>query len=57
MPSFLFETNAKSLSIVPHWIGKRYIQFELSIFTQFYPPDYAATGQLIEELAIHLERV
>ncbi len=26
----------------------------LSIITQFYPPDYAATGQLIEELASHL---
>lgn len=29
----------------------------LSIFTQFYPPDYAATGQLIEELSIHLGRL
>jgi glycosyltransferase involved in cell wall biosynthesis len=28
---------------------------QLKICTQFYPPDYAATGQLIEELAIHLE--
>jgi len=28
--------------------------FKLSIITQFYPPDYAATGQLIEELAIQL---
>lgn len=26
----------------------------LSILTQFYPPDYAATGQLIEELAVEL---
>lgn len=26
----------------------------LSIITQFYPPDYAATGQLIEELALQL---
>ena len=26
----------------------------LSIITQFYPPDYAATGQLIEELASRL---
>ncbi|MBD2742047.1 glycosyltransferase family 4 protein [Coleofasciculus sp. FACHB-1120] len=26
----------------------------LSIITQFYPPDYAATGQLIEELAANL---
>jgi len=29
---------------------------KLSIFTQFYPPDYAATGQLIEELATYLGR-
>ena len=29
----------------------------LSIFTQFYPPDYAATGQLIEELTLHLARL
>lgn len=29
---------------------------QLTICTQFYPPDYAATGQLIEELAIQLER-
>ncbi len=27
---------------------------KLSIITQFYPPDYAATGQLIEELAFQL---
>ena len=26
----------------------------VQIITQFYPPDYAATGQLIEELAAHL---
>ncbi len=26
----------------------------LCIITQFYPPDYAATGQLIEELVTHL---
>ena len=30
---------------------------KLSIFTQFYPPDYAATGQLIEELAIQLGKL
>lgn len=28
--------------------------FKLNILTQFYPPDYAATGQLIEELAVNL---
>ncbi len=29
---------------------------QLTICTEFYPPDYAATGQLIEELAIQLEK-
>lgn len=29
----------------------------VSIFTEFYPPDYAATGQLIEELAIELGKL
>ena len=29
-------------------------KFCLSIITQFYPPDYAATGQLIQELATQL---
>ncbi len=33
------------------------IPFKLTILTQFYPPDYAATGQLIEDLAIHLGRL
>lgn len=28
---------------------------KLSVITQFFPPDYAATGQLIEELVRHLE--
>ena len=30
---------------------------KLSIITQFYPPDYAATGQLIEELAVQLSQL
>ncbi|MBW4643797.1 MAG: glycosyltransferase family 4 protein [Goleter apudmare HA4340-LM2] len=29
--------------------------FRLSIITEFFPPDYAATGQLIEELVQNLE--
>lgn len=31
-------------------------RMKLSIITQFFPPDYAATGQLIEELALQLGR-
>jgi glycosyltransferase involved in cell wall biosynthesis len=30
---------------------------QLTICTEFYPPDYAATGQLIEELALQLEKL
>ena len=30
-------------------------KLKLKIVNQFFPPDYAATGQLIEELAIHLK--
>ncbi len=30
---------------------------KLLILTQFYPPDYAATGQLLSELASHLSRL
>jgi glycosyltransferase involved in cell wall biosynthesis len=30
--------------------------FNLQIITQFYPPDYAATGQLIQELAVQLSQ-
>jgi len=29
---------------------------QISILTQFFPPDYAATGQLVEELAQHFSR-
>ncbi|WP_295622152.1 glycosyltransferase family 4 protein [Chamaesiphon sp. GL140_3_metabinner_50] len=33
---------------------KTYTPIDLKIINQFFPPDYAATGQLIEELAHHL---
>lgn len=35
---------------------ERQSTLRLCIITQFYPPDYAATGQLIEDLAHHLGR-
>jgi glycosyltransferase involved in cell wall biosynthesis len=31
-------------------------KLKLKIVNQFFPPDYAATGQLIEDLAIHLKQ-
>lgn len=34
--------------------GKRYKNIQLSVITQFFPPDFAATGQLIEELVRQL---
>lgn len=48
------------LKIFPYRQSERSEQhksFKLSILTQFYPPDFAATGQLIEELAINLGRL
>jgi glycosyltransferase involved in cell wall biosynthesis len=36
-----------------HGLREKFVR--LSILTQFYPPDYAATGQLIEELANQLQ--
>jgi len=32
------------------------IGIKLSVITQFFPPDYAATGQLIDELVRHLDQ-
>jgi glycosyltransferase involved in cell wall biosynthesis len=37
--------------------GKSLQSLQVKICTQFFPPDYAATGQLIEELSVHLERL
>jgi glycosyltransferase involved in cell wall biosynthesis len=34
---------------------KEILPIQLTIFNQFFPPDYAATGQLIEELAHQLK--
>ena len=34
---------------------KTHLPIDLKIINQFFPPDYAATGQLIEELAHHLK--
>ncbi|MDJ0706903.1 MAG: glycosyltransferase family 4 protein [Leptolyngbyaceae cyanobacterium MO_188.B28] len=39
-----------------HLSSERQPLLKLCIITQFYPPDYAATGQLIEDLAHHLGR-
>ena len=37
-----------------HHSAKTQESIKLSLITQFFPPDYAATGQLIEELTRHL---
>jgi glycosyltransferase involved in cell wall biosynthesis len=37
--------------------GRHSRLIKLSIITQYYPPDYAATGQLIEELALLLGKL
>jgi glycosyltransferase involved in cell wall biosynthesis len=53
--------NLKLFQLVsPHVKGKSQHKtktphvIKLSVFTQFFPPDYAATGQLIEELVKNL---
>ncbi|MGL5032288.1 MAG: glycosyltransferase family 4 protein [Microcystaceae cyanobacterium] len=37
-------------------VSNQDVVIKLSIINEFFPPDYAATGQLIEELARQLER-
>lgn len=41
-------------SLKPEALIPSNLPVRLSIITQYYPPDYAATGQLIEELAVNL---
>ncbi|MEA5419486.1 glycosyltransferase family 4 protein [Spirulina sp. CCNP1310] len=52
-PSFAGRSRHPEISL-PMISG---IRRHVLIVTQFYPPDYAATGQLIAELAIHLSRM
>ncbi len=46
----------ENLQIVKHEFFGIGQLIKLSVITQFFPPDYAATGQLIEELVRHLEQ-
>ncbi|MEB3274027.1 MAG: glycosyltransferase family 4 protein [Prochlorothrix sp.] len=52
-PSLLSQTISSALPQPPDDTKP----IRLGIMTQFYPPDYAATGQLIEELAQHLRQI
>lgn len=53
--------KVKTASVEKHKTSEKSTPFhsyqanQLSILTQFYPPDYAATGQLIAELATQLQ--
>lgn len=49
-----FDLNLISPNKEKHNYVKTRESIKLSLITQFFPPDYAATGQLIEELARHL---
>ncbi len=49
-----FQRNSVLLNTKKHYSAKTEKSIKLSLITQFFPPDYAATGQLIEELARHL---
>jgi glycosyltransferase involved in cell wall biosynthesis len=56
LASFSNRVLAPGIDISPKQIGqqKNITKQKITILTQFYPPDYAATGQLIEELAVAL---
>jgi glycosyltransferase involved in cell wall biosynthesis len=49
-------TKVKTLQESNGHSADRQQPVKLSIVTQFYPPDYAATGQFIQELATQLQR-
>lgn len=49
-------SNTKKGQSCPTSSSAKESDFCLSIMTQFYPPDYAATGQLIYELAGQLDK-
>ncbi|MEM9922915.1 MAG: glycosyltransferase family 4 protein [Cyanobacteria bacterium P01_D01_bin.50] len=49
IPNHSFSSKIKNLSS-----ARTEKLIKLSLITQFFPPDYAATGQLLEELARHL---
>jgi len=59
LDKYVSKPNLEKLNIVQeeNAIKPQLTSFKLSILTQFYPPDYAATGQLIDELASHLGRL
>ncbi|NET72866.1 MAG: glycosyltransferase family 4 protein [Sphaerospermopsis sp. SIO1G2] len=49
------QTKQETSNLVQPHSQKNDLKLKVSIITEFYPPDYAATGQLIEELARQLE--
>jgi len=50
----LFQSLFSGLESKNQYSLKSKESIKLSVITQFFPPDYAATGQLIEELVRHL---
>jgi len=54
----LYRSFTQNLSVINRSQNGKKASYStrLSILTQYYPPDYAATGQLIEELAHQLGR-
>ncbi|MDJ0618312.1 MAG: glycosyltransferase family 4 protein [Calothrix sp. MO_192.B10] len=49
-----FHPNSKTLEFINQELIRANQAIKLTVVTQFFPPDYAATGQLIEELVRHL---
>ncbi|MBW4644886.1 MAG: glycosyltransferase family 4 protein [Goleter apudmare HA4340-LM2] len=50
----LFQSISAQLETQDQHALKTQQSIKLSVITQFFPPDYAATGQLIDELVKHL---
>ncbi len=55
LQNILIHQTAKKPQSIKSELTKTEPLIKLSVITQFFPPDYAATGQLIDELVRHLE--
>ncbi len=49
-----FHSNSETLEFISKELTRANQAIKLTVVTQFFPPDYAATGQLIEELVRQL---
>jgi glycosyltransferase involved in cell wall biosynthesis len=50
----LFQSNSAGVEEINRYSPRNQQTIRLSVITQFFPPDYAATGQLVDELTRNL---